>query len=247
MKITHYGHSALLLEYDSENAGRLDLLSAKLHPESIARGTNSDSTKLLIDPGNLSIPQVSEITGLSAILLTHQHPDHCYVEHLEKLLPANEQAVVYAETQTWKLLHETKALKSYENRILSFKPGQNQPLGSDNSITLSAMGGAHATIHPDIPAVGNLCFILNADAHPSFAHTGDSLVPHPEIIKVECLAFPVVAPWSKIQETIDFLRIVKAGVALPVHEGVASEAGLKIYLKQSQENAPADTRVHEWL
>ena len=60
------------------------------------------------------------------------------------------------------------------------------------------------------------------------------------------LAFAVVAPWSKVAETIDFLRAVNPVLALPVHDAVASEVGRPIYLRQSTALAPEGTEVRDW-
>ena len=72
MRITHLGHSAVLVEV----AGR----------------------RLLIDPGNLSDSWQS-LTDLDAVIVTHQHPDHVDPDHVPALLAANPQARVYVEPQ----------------------------------------------------------------------------------------------------------------------------------------------------
>ena len=72
MRITHLGHSAVLVEV----AGR----------------------RLLLDPGNFSDAWHS-LTDLDAIVVTHQHPDHVDPEHVPALLAANPQARVYVEPQ----------------------------------------------------------------------------------------------------------------------------------------------------
>lgn len=70
MRITHLGHSAVLVE--------------------------SDAVRVLIDPGNLS-DAWHDLTDLDAVLITHQHPDHADPEHLPALVQANPQAKVYVE------------------------------------------------------------------------------------------------------------------------------------------------------
>lgn len=72
MRITHLGHSAVLVEVDG--------------------------TRLLIDPGNFS-DAWHDVTDLDAILVTHQHPDHLDPEHAPALLTANPDAQVYVEPQ----------------------------------------------------------------------------------------------------------------------------------------------------
>ncbi len=72
MRITHFGHSAVLVEVADR--------------------------RLLIDPGNFSDSWHS-LTDLDAVVITHQHPDHVDPEHVPALLAANPQALVYVEPQ----------------------------------------------------------------------------------------------------------------------------------------------------
>ena len=59
----------------------------------------SGDKAVLFDPGNFS-HGFEGITGLSAILITHQHPDHADVTRLPALIEANPQAALYADPQT---------------------------------------------------------------------------------------------------------------------------------------------------
>jgi len=70
MRITHLGHSAVLVEVADR--------------------------RLLIDPGNYSTAWHG-LTDLDAILLTHEHPDHVDPEHVPALVAANPGALIYAE------------------------------------------------------------------------------------------------------------------------------------------------------
>src|ERR1700704_2821075 len=78
MQLTHFGHSCLLASF--------------------ADGKGGD-TSVLFDPGNFS-HGFEGITGLSAILITHQHPDHADTERLPALVDANPKAALYAAPQT---------------------------------------------------------------------------------------------------------------------------------------------------
>ena len=87
MQLTHFGHSCLLAEF------------------------KDDSREGAVRPGNFS-HGFEGVTGLDAILITHQHPDHADTERLPALLDANPQAALYADPQTasqlggpWKAVH----------------------------------------------------------------------------------------------------------------------------------------------
>ncbi|MGO1504920.1 MAG: MBL fold metallo-hydrolase, partial [Brachybacterium sp.] len=104
----------------------------------------------------------------------------------------------------------------------------------------------HAIIHPDIPRVGNAGLVITAGEGPKLGVTGDSLEPVPQFHGIDVLAFAVVAPWSKMAETIDFLRAVSPVLALPVHDAIASDVGRPIFLRQSTNLAPEGTEVRDW-
>jgi L-ascorbate metabolism protein UlaG (beta-lactamase superfamily) len=71
MRISHLGHSAVLVE--------------------------TDATRVLIDPGNFS-DAWHGLTDLDAVLVTHVHPDHLDPAQVPQLLAANPTAHVYAES-----------------------------------------------------------------------------------------------------------------------------------------------------
>ncbi|MGK5643459.1 MBL fold metallo-hydrolase, partial [Streptomyces sp. URMC 126] len=80
-----------------------------------------------------------------------------------------------------------------------------------------------AVIHPDIPRVTNIGFVLDG----SLFHPGDALtVPERP---VETLMLPVHAPWSKVAEVIDYVREVKPRRALDVHDGLLTDIARPVY------------------
>jgi L-ascorbate metabolism protein UlaG (beta-lactamase superfamily) len=78
MRLTHLGHSCLLVE--------------------------SDEHRVLVDPGNFS--DFDGVARLDAVFITHQHADHVDVAKLPGLLAASPGASVYAEPQTVRALSE---------------------------------------------------------------------------------------------------------------------------------------------
>lgn len=210
--------------------------------------------RILVDPGNFSVEKIrafGPISGLDAVMITHQHPDHVDPELLTEVLEANPDALVIAEPETARQLSGTYAESTGESTaapaaghtVMELGPGGSHRLGD---VTISGFGGFHAIIHPDIPRVGNTGFVLEAPGEPRFGITGDSLEPIDEFRGIDVLAFAVVAPWSKMQETIDFLREVKPRLALPVHDAIVSSLGRPIFLRQATNLAPEGTEVRDW-
>lgn len=230
MKIRHLVHSCLLVEL----AGR----------------------RLLVDPGGFSAEAVRGLdaellAGLDAVLITHQHPDHVDRALLQEVLERAEGAEVIAEPETAALLAEpaddVDAVPAGRLRALAAGDVHELPAApGEPAVRLEAVGGHHAIIHPDIPRVGNTGLVLSAGDGPRLGITGDSLEPVPEFRGIDVLAFAVVAPWSKIAETIDFLRAVTPVLALPVHDAIASDVGRPIFLRQSTNLAPEGTEVRDW-
>ncbi len=72
MRVSHLGHSAVLIE--------------------------AAERRILIDPGNFS-DAWHDLTELDAVLVTHQHPDHVDPENVAALLRANPGAAVWVEPE----------------------------------------------------------------------------------------------------------------------------------------------------
>lgn len=216
MRIRHLKHSCLLVE--------------------------TGGMRLLVDPGGFS-PDAAEARDADAVLVTHKHPDHVDPEILAAVLGANERAVVIAEPEAAAEIADVVA-GAPGNRVVSeLRAGQREIV---EGLTISAHGGHHAIIHPDIPRVGNVGFVIEAAGEPRLGVTGDSLEPLEAFHGIDVLAFAVVAPWSSIRATIDFLREVRPRLALPVHDAIVSPEGRPIFLKQTTEHAPDGTEVRDW-
>lgn len=203
MQITHFGHSCVLVDFGH--------------------------TTVLFDPGNFS-HGFEGITGLSAIVITHQHPDHVDQERLPALLDGNPGAALYADPQTTAQLDAS---------CRAVHVGDELSVGQ---LTIRALGGKHAVIHPDIPVVDNISYVIDEDGRRGrFMHPGDALFVPDEPIEV--LATPAAAPWMKISEAVDYLRAVAPARAVPIHQAVVAPAARGIYYGRLADMTNTDFQV----
>jgi L-ascorbate metabolism protein UlaG (beta-lactamase superfamily) len=203
MRITHLGHSCLLVE--------------------------GADVRILIDPGNFS-SGFDELRGLDAVLITHQHPDHADPERLPALLAANSDARLLIEPETV----EARGLP--DGAV--FAAGSATEVGG---LSISAVGGRHALIHDRVPRPGNVGFVVGERGGATLFHPGDSYAEAPD--GVDLLAYPLSAPWTKVAETLDFLRAVAAPTAFPIHDATVSAAGRQMYLTHTSTFGPEETEV----
>jgi L-ascorbate metabolism protein UlaG (beta-lactamase superfamily) len=210
MQLTHFGHSCLLAAFGS--------------------GDGTDTT-LLFDPGVFS-HGFEGITGLSAILITHQHPDHVDTSRLGALIEGNPDAALYADPQTAAQLGA---------------PWQPVNVGDElgvGGVRIRGVGGVHAVIHPEIPLINNISYLVGDSEHAArLMHPGDAL--HIPREPVDVLALPAAAPWMKISEGVEYLRAVNPSRAIPIHQGIVNPVAYNLYYQRYIEMGSTDFRVLE--
>ena len=175
--------------------------------------------RLLLDPGTLS-GGFEELEGLSAVLFTHQHADHLDQARLRGLLDRNPRARVISDQGSAEPLGKAGV------EVEAVADGQELDVGG---VGIRVAGRDHAVIHPDIPVVPNVGYLIGG----RLFHPGDAFTEPGQ--PVEVLAVPAAAPWLKLSEPIDYLRAVRPKVAVPVHDQVLSDAGRSIHYRQLEQ------------
>jgi L-ascorbate metabolism protein UlaG (beta-lactamase superfamily) len=163
------------------------------------------STRLLFDPGTFS-KGFEEVRDLTAILITHQHFDHLDEQRLPALVAANPGVELIVDPAS----AETVAALGLTARTV--RPGETFQVGDT---TVNAVNGNHAIIHPEIPVPPNNGYVVDDGA---FYHPGDSFFRPEQTVDV--LGLPTGAPWQKLSDAVDYLRVMKPRVAIPIHEAV---------------------------
>ena len=171
-----------------------------------------DGTVLVVDPGGWTSPEA--VDGATAVLLTHEHPDHVHPDHLRRTT-----APIWTIEAVARLLREQAP--DVAERVTVVAPGES----FDAGLPVRAVGERHAVIHPDLPRFDNSGYLLEAGGTTVF-HPGDALTGPDQPVDVLCA--PVSAPWLKASEAVDFARSVGAGRNLAIHDRVYSEEGLGI-------------------
>src|SRR5262249_25962123 len=109
-------------------------------------------------------------------------------------------------------------------------------------VGVHAYGEKHATIHPDVPLVDNVCFLFDGTVF----HPGDSFTVPEE--RVPTLLAPLAAPWCKLSEVVDYVREVAPDQVFPIHSAVLSDPGreISIRLVTGLAGDPEKRPVHAW-
>ncbi|MEU3602142.1 MBL fold metallo-hydrolase [Streptomyces sp. NPDC006798] len=170
-----------------------------------------DGATLVVDPGAFS--EEDAAAGADAVLITHEHPDH-YDE-------GRVRAALEAGAEVW-------TLRSVADTLSAAFPGRVRTVGHGDTFTAAGFeievhGELHAVIHPDLPRVTNIGFLLDG----AVFHPGDALtVPERP---VDTLMLPVMAPWNKLSEVVDYVREVRPRLTIDIHDALLTELARPIY------------------
>jgi L-ascorbate metabolism protein UlaG (beta-lactamase superfamily) len=170
-----------------------------------------DDRRVVIDPGAFTDP--AALDGASAVLVTHEHFDHFSPDVLRAAMDADPGLEVWTNRSV------AGQLEGLGSRV--------HVVGDGDAVTVAGFdvtvhGELHAVIHPDLPRIPNVGFLVGGLVF----HPGDALTVPEE--PVSTLLLPVHAPWSKVSEVIDYVRAVHADQAFAVHDGLLNETGLGV-------------------
>lgn len=184
MKITKFAHSCLLIE--------------------------ESGASLLTDLGSWN--EVPDVTGLAAVLITHEHMDHFDLDKLKALLEKNGEAKV--------ITHAVVGAKLAEAGIAytPIAPGERVEV---QGISIESYGTEHAIIYGDVSPCVNTGYLI-AD---KLFMPGDALHDLPPR-QVEVLALPTGGPWMKVSEAIDYAKAVRPKKVFPIHDAMYNDTYL---------------------
>ena len=185
------------------------------------------STRILLDPGNLSTG-LDAIAGLDAVLITHDHVDHLDGEQVDRLKSANPSTQFYSDESSARVLRDRGIEPIEVTDGDAFKVGD---------VKLEVKSGTHEVIHYELPRPANNAYLIDG----TILHPGDWWAPHPPSLRV--LLLPIGAPWLKLAEAVDYLRLVSPEVAIPIHQQGLAAAHQALHSALLQRLAPSGTTI----
>ncbi|MDQ2747988.1 MAG: MBL fold metallo-hydrolase [Pseudonocardiales bacterium] len=165
---------------------------------------------LVIDPGSFSEVEIA-LDGAAAVLITHEHGDHIDPERLRAAAELDPRLRIWAPAGV------AATLADLGEQVVAVAPGDSFEAAG---FSVKTFGGQHALIHPTIPVVANVGYLIEDAVY----HPGDSLIV--PALPVSTLLAPVHAPWSKTGEVIDFVVSVRAAHVYQIHDGLLNDLGL---------------------
>jgi L-ascorbate metabolism protein UlaG (beta-lactamase superfamily) len=172
---------------------------------------DKDGEVLVIDPG--AFGGADALDGAGAVLITHEHFDHVEPDTLRAALTANPGL------RLWAAAPVAEQFADFGDRARAVAHGDDFTAAG---FEVHVYGEEHAVIHPDIPTVANVGFMVDGEVF----HPGDSYtVPEDP---VGTLLVPVSGPWFSTREMIDYARAVAPRRMYAIHDALLSPTGLQV-------------------
>jgi L-ascorbate metabolism protein UlaG (beta-lactamase superfamily) len=172
-----------------------------------------EGASFVIDPGSFSPNAADIISGTSAVLLTHEHFDHVNEAAINAALAANPDLRLYAPSSL------ASAFSAHASQVTEVAAGDE--FGIDG-FTVTVHGATHAVIHPDIPIVPNIGYLIDGAVY----HPGDAYFVPDDSVSI--LLLPTSGPWMKLGEAADYVRAVRPDTVVQIHDMLLSEIGQNV-------------------
>jgi L-ascorbate metabolism protein UlaG (beta-lactamase superfamily) len=164
-----------------------------------------NGVKILTDIGSYSA-EIPNVTGLSAVLITHAHQDHFDLPKLQEVLAQNPDAQVITHAGVGEKLTEAGIAWT------AIEPGEEVDI---EGVSIESFGTEHAIIYGDSSPCRNTGFLIAGKLYMP----GDALHDVPNK-PVEILALPTGGPWHKISTAIDYAKTINPRVVIPIHDAM---------------------------
>ncbi|MGH7203234.1 MAG: MBL fold metallo-hydrolase [Candidatus Levyibacteriota bacterium] len=171
MKISKHLHSCLLIE--------------------------EKDTTVLIDPDVFTAQEkaldISKLRTLDYILITHEHPDHCYPPLIKALLKKFPKAVVISNASVAKMLKK-----------------ESIPVTTMGTEQILLEEVPHERLWDSEPPLNTMFHLFGRLTHPGDSH---------HIQKTnDILALPIEAPWGSMRDAVKLALKLKPKIIIPIHD-----------------------------
>ena len=172
---------------------------------------SSEGRTLLIDPGTFTPDAAILVADAEVVLLTHEHYDHFDQEAVLKGLADRPELHVYGPAPV------ARALEEFADRVHVVAAGDCFEAAGFH---IAVYGDKHALIHPEMPRVDNIGYLIDG----TVLHPGDAyLVPG---VPVDTLLVPTSGPWTYMGEAINYIRAVRPRQSIQIHDVMLSPVGI---------------------
>ncbi len=192
MRLTKLGHSCVRLE--------------------------KDGATLVIDPGGWS-DAAGALAGASAVLITHEHPDHLDAGAVRAAMTGDPGLELWANASV------AGQVGDFGTRVHAVGHGDTFTAAG---FGVHVYGRDHAQVYRDIPVIPNTGFAVDGEVF----HPGDALTVPED--RVPTLLLPIVAPWLKTAEMIDYAREVAPQRAYAIHDAILNANGIGLMQQMMQ-------------
>jgi L-ascorbate metabolism protein UlaG (beta-lactamase superfamily) len=170
-----------------------------------------DGARLVIDPGMWSGSRALE--AASAVLITHEHPDHVDSGALHAALTAD------GELELWASHVVAAQFAGFGGRVHAVQDGD---VFTAAGFSVHAYGAEHARVDSAVPVVPNTGFAVDGTVF----HPGDSFTVPQD--KIPTLLVPVSGPWLKFSDVAGYLRAVGPEQAFWIHDELLNDKGANL-------------------
>ena len=177
-----------------------------------------DGAVLVIDPGGWS--GADALSGAGAVLITHEHPDHVDADAVRAAMTGDPGLELWTNASVAGAVRRLRRPGARRAITATHSPRPDSTSTSTAGITRRSIARSRSSL--------NTGFAVDGEVF----HPGDSLtVPEDP---VPTLLLPLVAPWLKTSEMIDYAREVAPQRAYAIHDAMLNANGLGLMERMLQ-------------